>query len=137
MPRYRKNRIITRPNRKAADVRVTAREVVGFSPTSDGRGFEFLVRDPRGLTLALDVPIVVLQQALDHFANRGDIALSATTEHAMGRMALPAGGWRLMPAVTAGEPVLACRGPDGMGVQVGISHDPVTAVPRVKIAVDL
>jgi hypothetical protein len=137
MARYAKSR--PAPPRKPvpADLRIRVTEIVTLQPSPDGSQFQLLVRDGSGGTIALDMPLATIKSALDRFSRQGEIALSATTDDTAGHLAFPPGGWSLSPRIDKGEPVLACRAPDGMGFDLGVRRDPVTAVPRVAIAVDL
>ncbi|WP_157091493.1 hypothetical protein [Methylobacterium nodulans] len=98
---------------------------------------DLLVQDVEGTAHEVTLPFAVLAQVFDRIAARSELALSVTTDAGGRQLVLPVAAWRLVPTVRDGQAQLTCRVPDGSGVDLAFTWNPVTGVRRLGLSVDV
>jgi hypothetical protein len=137
MARYARNRIVLPPPPPKPEEWVQAEALEDVSLSRDGANLELSIRKADGKTVGVLLPLVVVEQAFDRLSAQSALAVRATTDETAAKVEYPVAGWAVTPQAERGAVSLTCRNTDGTGFALEMKRDPVTAVPRLELSVDV
>jgi len=116
---------------------IDAAELISLAFAPDGDALSLRFKNTRGGVTTLRMPTSALQRAFARLARDTHLTLEATTGSDVAKVEYPGGYWTVDPNGFPTEPTLTCRSSDGIGFDLRLCHDAVTAVRRVQLSLDL
>jgi hypothetical protein len=117
--------------------RIEVVEIVDVTFAEDCGHIDFAVRADNGSVFVLRTPRAVVAAAFAQLSQRAAMELEMSTDERAAKLSAPVGQWEVVQSVGGAIPTFECRIQDGRGVAVGLAYDPITAIPRLQVAVDL
>jgi hypothetical protein len=112
-------------------------EIVDVAFAADCGYVELAVRADDGNTFLLPTPQTALAAAFGQLSRRAAMELEMSTDGHVAKLNAPVGEWEVVQSVGGAIPTFECRIADGRGVAVGLTYDPITAIPRLQVAIEL
>jgi len=119
------------------DRRIDVAEIIGVAFAADHRHMDLSVRESSDTITMLRLPRAAMAEALARLSDQAVLVLETSTDEPAAKLNAPIGAWEIVPEPGATAPTLECRTADGRGVAVAFGYDPITAIPQLRVAVDV
>jgi hypothetical protein len=118
------------------DQSIEVAEIVNIAFAESGEHVDVSIREHSGKIFGLRIARATIAAALTCLSDKATFLLEMSTSDPVAKLNASIGEWEIAEDFRAATPTLECRSKDGRGVAVAFTYDPITAVPKLQVAVD-